>query len=116
LESFASVGYPHASNAIRSGNTVLDIGSGFGTDVLFASLKTGPKGSVIGLDITDAMTPITIEFAMNAALIAADGGRFGVVSTTIKRYEDIVAPAASSPFATDFLALWLRRCDLNTEN
>jgi len=55
LESFAGVGYPHVSNAIRSGNTVLDIGSGSGTDVLFASLKTGSKGSVIGLDITDAM-------------------------------------------------------------
>ena len=55
LESFAGVGYPHASNAIKPGNTVLDIGSGSGTDVLFSSLRTGPTGNVIGLDITDAM-------------------------------------------------------------
>ncbi len=55
LESFAGVGYPHVSNAIKPGDTVLDIGSGSGTDVLFSSLKTGPKGKVIGLDITDAM-------------------------------------------------------------
>lgn len=55
LESFAGVGYPHAANVIGPGNVVLDIGSGSGTDVLFASLRTGPKGKVFGLDITDAM-------------------------------------------------------------
>jgi len=54
-ESFAGVGYPHAANAIRSGDTVLDIGSGSGTDVLYACLKTGPSGKVYGLDITPAM-------------------------------------------------------------
>ena len=55
LESFAGVGYPHAANAIAEGDTVLDIGSGSGTDVLFASLLVGPRGKVMGLDITDAM-------------------------------------------------------------
>jgi ubiquinone/menaquinone biosynthesis C-methylase UbiE/predicted DsbA family dithiol-disulfide isomerase len=55
LESFAGVGYPHAADAIRPGHTVLDVGSGSGTDVLFSSLRTGPKGKVFGLDITDAM-------------------------------------------------------------
>jgi SAM-dependent methyltransferase len=54
-ESFAGVGYPHAANAIRPGDTVLDIGSGSGTDVLIASLKTGAAGKVYGLDITPAM-------------------------------------------------------------
>ncbi len=55
MESFAGVGYPHVSNAIKDGDTVLDIGSGSGTDVLVSSLRTGPKGKVMGLDITDAM-------------------------------------------------------------
>ncbi len=55
LESFAGVGFPHASNAIRPGDTVLDVGSGSGTDVLFSSLRAGPKGKVFGIDITDAM-------------------------------------------------------------
>ncbi len=55
VESFAGVGYPHATNAIQKGDTVLDIGSGSGTDVLVSSLRTGPQGNVIGLDITDAM-------------------------------------------------------------
>src|SRR5438046_974335 len=54
-ESFAGVGFPHAANAIRPGDTVLDIGSGSGTDVLFASLRTGRLGKVFGLDITPAM-------------------------------------------------------------
>jgi arsenite methyltransferase len=54
-ESFAGVGYPHAADVIRPGDTVLDIGSGSGTDVLFASLKVGPSGKVYGLDITPAM-------------------------------------------------------------
>ena len=54
-ESFAGVGYPHAANAVRPGDTVLDVGSGSGTDVLYASLRTGPGGKVYGLDITPAM-------------------------------------------------------------
>jgi len=54
-ESFAGVGYPHAANAIKPGDTVLDIGSGSGTDVLYALLKAGPTGKVYGLDITPAM-------------------------------------------------------------
>jgi len=55
VESFAGVGYPFAANSIQSGDSVLDIGSGSGTDVLYASLKTGPRGRVYGLDITPAM-------------------------------------------------------------
>ncbi len=55
VESFAGVGYPHAANLIKPGDTVLDIGSGSGTDILISSLRTGPNGRVFGLDITDAM-------------------------------------------------------------
>ena len=55
IESFAGVGYPFAAGGIREGDTVLDIGSGSGTDVLIAALRVGPQGSVIGLDMTEAM-------------------------------------------------------------
>ncbi len=54
-ESFAGVGYPFATRSIATGDTVLDIGSGSGTDVLYASLKVGPRGKVMGLDFTPAM-------------------------------------------------------------
>lgn len=55
VESFAGVGYPFAIGAIKTGDRVLDIGSGSGTDVLIASALVGPRGKVYGLDMTDAM-------------------------------------------------------------
>lgn len=55
VESFAGVGYPHGTNSINAGDTILDVGSGSGTDILVAALKTGVQGAVIGLDMTDAM-------------------------------------------------------------
>lgn len=55
VESFAGVGYPFAAEVIHPGDTVLDIGSGSGTDVLIASRRVGPTGRVFGLDMTAAM-------------------------------------------------------------
>ncbi len=55
LESFAGVGYPFAAAVIRGGDTVLDIGSGSGTDAFIAAGLVGPGGRVIGLDLTEAM-------------------------------------------------------------
>jgi SAM-dependent methyltransferase len=55
VESFAGVGYPFAAEVIRSGDTVLDIGSGSGTDALIAAGMVGAGGRVIGLDLTEAM-------------------------------------------------------------
>lgn len=54
-ESFAGVGYPFAAEVIREGETVLDIGSGSGTDALIASTLVGPSGTVYALDMTSAM-------------------------------------------------------------
>ena len=55
VESFAGVGYPFAADVIRAGDTVLDVGSGSGTDALIASQLVGVSGKVIGLDMSEAM-------------------------------------------------------------
>ena len=48
-------GNPVALAEIREGDTVLDLGSGAGIDLLLAAKLTGPKGKVIGVDMTTAM-------------------------------------------------------------
>jgi len=55
VESFAGVGYPFAANVLRTGETVLDIGAGSGTDALLAAQAVGAHGQVIALDLTAAM-------------------------------------------------------------
>jgi ubiquinone/menaquinone biosynthesis C-methylase UbiE len=53
IESFAGVGYYfHLANA-KPGETVVDLGSGSGMDSFIAALKVGPRGKVIGVDMTD---------------------------------------------------------------
>jgi arsenite methyltransferase len=54
-ESFAGVGNPHAIAPLPAGGTVVDIGSGAGTDLLLAAFHVGPHGRAIGVDMTDAM-------------------------------------------------------------
>jgi SAM-dependent methyltransferase len=48
-------GNPIALGEIREGDTVLDLGSGAGIDLLLAAKLAGPKGKVIGVDMTSAM-------------------------------------------------------------
>lgn len=55
VESFAGVGYPFLAGVIKPGDTVVDVGSGSGVDVLIARLKTGAEGQVYGIDITPTM-------------------------------------------------------------
>jgi SAM-dependent methyltransferase len=48
-------GLPTEFAQIRSGDTVVDLGSGAGNDCFVARAITGEKGKVIGLDMTEAM-------------------------------------------------------------
>ena len=48
-------GNPTALAAIEPGQTVLDLGSGGGIDVLLSARRVGPSGKVYGLDMTDEM-------------------------------------------------------------
>lgn len=54
LESFAGVGYFLDLADIRAGESVLDLGSGSGTDSFLAAAQTGPSGRVVGVDMTPA--------------------------------------------------------------
>ncbi|HEV8313250.1 MAG TPA: methyltransferase domain-containing protein [Burkholderiaceae bacterium] len=54
IDSFAGVGYYFHLLDELEGARVLDLGSGSGMDCFVARLKTGPTGSVLGLDMTDA--------------------------------------------------------------
>jgi SAM-dependent methyltransferase len=53
--SFAGVGNPHLIAPIVAGETVVDIGSGAGTDLFIAARKVGPTGEATGVDMTDEM-------------------------------------------------------------
>src|SRR5216117_3959287 len=48
-------GNPTALADLRPGETVLDLGSGGGIDVLLSAKRVGPTGKVYGLDMTDEM-------------------------------------------------------------
>lgn len=48
-------GVPTAVADLRPGETVLDLGSGAGGDVLISARRVGPAGRVVGLDMTDEM-------------------------------------------------------------
>lgn len=52
---FAGVGNPLAMGAPRPGETVVDIGAGSGMDTFLAAQGVGPHGTVIAVDMTDAM-------------------------------------------------------------
>jgi arsenite methyltransferase len=48
-------GNPTALAQLKSGETVLDLGSGGGIDVLLSAKRVGPTGKAYGLDMTDQM-------------------------------------------------------------
>src|SRR6266478_3623044 len=48
-------GNPTALAELKEGETVLDLGSGGGIDVLLSARRVGPSGKAYGLDMTDEM-------------------------------------------------------------
>ncbi len=48
-------GNPVAFSGVKSGDVVLDLGSGAGIDIIIAGRKVGPSGHVIGVDMTGDM-------------------------------------------------------------
>jgi SAM-dependent methyltransferase len=59
-------GVPTAVADLHEGETVLDLGSGAGADVLISARRVGPTGKAIGLDMTDEMLDLARANAIEA--------------------------------------------------
>jgi arsenite methyltransferase len=80
-------GVPTAVADLHEGETVLDLGSGAGADVLISARRVGPTGRAIGLDMTDEMLELARRNAEQAGLANVEF-RKGYI-------EDIPLPDAS---------------------
>jgi arsenite methyltransferase len=79
-------GNPTAVAELQPGETVLDLGSGAGIDVLLSARRVGPSGKAYGLDMTDEMLALALD---NKAKAGAANVEF------LKGYiESIPLPAA----------------------
>jgi SAM-dependent methyltransferase len=80
-------GNPTAVAELHPGETVLDLGSGGGIDVLLSAKRVGPSGKVYGLDMTEEMLALALR---NKEEAGATNVEF------LKGYiEDIPLPAAT---------------------
>ena len=84
VDASLGCGVPTAVADLHEGETVLDLGSGAGADVLISANRVGATGKAIGLDMTDEMLDLARR---NAAEAGVDNVQF------VKGYlEDIPLP------------------------
>jgi arsenite methyltransferase len=87
VEASLGCGVPTAVADLHEGETVLDLGSGAGADVLISARRVGSAGNVIGLDMTDEMLDVARRNAREAGIENVE---------FVKGYiEDIPLPDAS---------------------
>jgi SAM-dependent methyltransferase len=65
-------GNPVALAELKAGETVLDLGSGGGIDVLLSARRVGPGGKAYGLDMTDEMLALARENQAQAGVANAE--------------------------------------------
>ena len=68
LKASLGCGNPTALAKLNSGETVLDLGSGGGIDVLLSARRVGPTGKAYGLDMTDDMLALARENQRKAGM------------------------------------------------
>ncbi|MBA3655345.1 MAG: methyltransferase domain-containing protein, partial [Actinobacteria bacterium] len=61
-------GVPTAVADLHPGETVLDLGSGAGADVLISARRVGATGRAVGLDMTDEMLDLARAHAADAGV------------------------------------------------
>jgi ubiquinone/menaquinone biosynthesis C-methylase UbiE len=72
LRASLGCGNPTALADLRPGETVLDLGSGGGLDVILSARRVGPSGKAYGLDMTDEMLALARENARTAGVTNVD--------------------------------------------
>jgi arsenite methyltransferase len=87
VDASLGCGVPTAVADLHEGETVLDLGSGAGADVLISARRVGPSGKAIGLDMTDEMLELARVNAREAGV--------GNVEFVNGYIEDIPLPDAS---------------------
>jgi SAM-dependent methyltransferase len=68
VQASLGCGVPTAVADLDTGETVLDLGSGAGADVLISARRVGPRGKAIGLDMTDEMLELARANATEAGV------------------------------------------------
>lgn len=68
LQASLGCGVPTAVADLHAGETVLDLGSGGGADVLISARRVGASGKAIGLDMTDEMLDLARRNAAAAGV------------------------------------------------
>jgi arsenite methyltransferase len=87
LAASLGCGNPTALAELKPGETVLDLGSGGGIDVLLSAKRVGPTGKAYGLDMTDEMLALAEENKAKSGLANVEFLRGEI--------ESIPLPAAS---------------------
>jgi SAM-dependent methyltransferase len=98
VDASLGCGVPTAVADLHEGETVLDLGSGAGADVLISARRVAPTGKAIGLDMTDEMLELARANAREAGVDNVD---------FVKGYiEDI-------PLADDTVDVVISNCVIN---
>jgi arsenite methyltransferase len=97
-------GNPTATASLKSGEVVVDLGSGGGLDVFLAARKVGPTGKAIGID----MTPEMIELARNNTAKAK-----GPDGSPLRNVEFHLAEIDRMPLADTSVDCVISNCVLN---
>jgi arsenite methyltransferase len=85
-------GNPTAIADLKAGETVLDLGSGGGIDVLLSARRVGPTGKAYGLDMTDEMLALAHQNQRKAGV--------GNVEWLRGQIEDVPLPAETIDVVT----------------
>jgi ubiquinone/menaquinone biosynthesis C-methylase UbiE len=84
VESFAGVGNPLRIEPVLPGSSVVDVGSGAGTDLLLAARAVGPQGRAIGIDMTESMLRKAEAAAAEAGLANVELRRGDVLELPVE--------------------------------